>query len=95
MAIGGRDPGDEHVVGMVGEMISGEGVDEVVLAAEVRSGNGDQLTVAVVVATPPARATRSFPSGAKSAAATRIIGSLLVRDASTIAAIATASPTTS
>ena len=46
MAIGGRDPGDEHVVGMVGEMISGEGVDEVVLVAEVRSGNGDQLTVA-------------------------------------------------
>ena len=38
---------------------------------------------------------RSSPSGAKSAAATRIIGSSLVRDASTIAAIAAASPTTS
>ena len=44
---------------------------------------------------PPARAMRSSPSGAKSAAATRIVGSSLVRDASTIVAIAAASPTTS
>src|SRR3954447_20189514 len=49
----------------------------------------------VVAAIPRARATRPSPSGANSAAATRIIGSSLVRDASTIAVIAAASPSTS
>jgi hypothetical protein len=49
----------------------------------------------VVAAMPRARAMKPSPSTAKSAAATRIIGSSLVADAATIAAIASASPTTS
>ena len=70
---------------MVDEVVAGERVDEVAIAAQVRGrrspragGRGSSRPL------PPARATRSSPSGAKSAAATRIIGSSLVRDASTI-----------
>ena len=69
---------------MVDEVVPGEGVDELALAPQVRGGDGDQLTVAGRRRVPPARAMRSSPSSAKSAAATRIIGSSLVRDASTI-----------
>ena len=43
---GGRDPGDEDVVGMVDEVVAGEGVDEVALAAQVRGGDGHELAVA-------------------------------------------------
>ena len=53
------------------------------------------LVGTVVAAMAPARAMRPSPSGAKSAAATRIIGSSLARDVSTIAVIAAVSPTTS
>ena len=42
---GGGDPGDEDVVGVVDEVIPGEGVDELALAPPVRGGDGDQLTV--------------------------------------------------
>ena len=80
---------------MVDEVVAGEGVDELALAAQVRGGDGHELAVAGRRRDPPARAMRPSPSGANSAAATRIIGSSLVRDASTIAAIAAASPTTS
>ena len=40
------DPGDEDVVGVVDEVVAGEGVDEVALAAQVRGGDGDELAVA-------------------------------------------------
>ncbi len=80
---------------MVDEVVAGERVDELALAAQVRGGDGDELAVAGRRrdAPRPGRGAPS-PSGANSAAATRIGGSSLVRDASTIAAIAAASPTT-
>ena len=77
---------------MVDEVVARERVDEVALAAQVRGGDGDELAVARGRRDAPARASRPSPSGAKSAAATRMGGSSLVRDASTIAAIASASP---
>ena len=40
------DPGDEDVVGVVDEVVAGEGVDEVALAAQVRGGDGHELAVA-------------------------------------------------
>ncbi len=81
---------------MVDEVVASEGVDEVAIAAQVRGGDRDELAVAGRRREPLAPGPcRSSPSGANSAAATRIIGSSLVRDASTIAAIAAASPTTS
>ena len=40
------DPGDEHVVGMVDEVVSREGVDELAIAAVVRGGDGHELAVA-------------------------------------------------
>ena len=43
---GGRDPGDEDVVGVVDEVVAGERVDEVALAAQVRGGDGHELAVA-------------------------------------------------
>ena len=81
---------------MVDEVVAGEGVDELALAAPVRGGDGHELAVArASPRRPAARARSPSPSGANSAAATRISGSSLVRDASTIAAIAASSPTTS
>ena len=82
---GGSDPGDEDAVGVVDEVVPGEGVDELALA---RAGARWRWRRAAGPGSSPpcrpARAIRSSPSGAKSAAATRIIGSSLVRDASTI-----------
>ena len=46
LVTGGRDPCDENVVGMVDEVVPGERVDEVALAAQVRGGDGHELTVA-------------------------------------------------
>jgi hypothetical protein len=43
---GGRDPCDEDAVGMVDEVVAGERVDEVAIAAQVRSGDGYELAVA-------------------------------------------------
>ena len=43
---GAGDPGDEDVVGVVDEVVAGEGVDEVALAAQVRGGDGHELAVA-------------------------------------------------
>src|SRR4051794_26785894 len=40
------DPGDEQAVRMVDEVVPGERVDEFALAAPVRAGDGDELTVA-------------------------------------------------
>ena len=40
------DPGDEDVVGVVDEVVASERVDEVALAAQVRDGDGHELTVA-------------------------------------------------
>ena len=40
------DPGDEDVVGVVDEVVAGEGVDELALAAPVRGGDRDELAVA-------------------------------------------------
>lgn len=40
------DPGDEDVVGVVDEVVASERVDEVALAAQVRGGDGHELTVA-------------------------------------------------
>ena len=40
------DPGDEHVIRMVDEVISREGVDEPAIAAVVRGRDGHDLTVA-------------------------------------------------
>ena len=88
------DPGDENVVRVVDEVVACEGVDEVALAAQVRGGDGHELAVAGRRGAPAARAMRPAASGAKSAAATRITGSSLARDASTIAATVAASPTT-
>ena len=90
------DPGDEDVVGVVDEVVAGEGVDEVALAAQVRGGDDHELTV-------PGRGRHGGGAGeqgvavggANSAAAIRIVASSLVRDSSTIAAIAAASPTAS
>jgi len=39
------DPGDEHVVGVVDEVVSGERVDELALAATVCDGDGHKLAV--------------------------------------------------
>ena len=43
---GAGDPGDEDVVGVVDEVVAGERVDELALAAQVRGGDGDELAVA-------------------------------------------------
>ena len=40
------DPGDEHVVRMVDEVISREGIDELAIAAVVRGRDRDELAVA-------------------------------------------------
>jgi len=40
------DPGDEHVVWMVDEVVSREGVYELAIAAVVRDGDGHDLAVA-------------------------------------------------
>ena len=40
------DPGDEHVVRMVDEVVSREGVDELAIAAVVRGRDGHELAVA-------------------------------------------------
>ena len=89
------DPGDEHAVGVVDEVVSREGVDELAIAAVVRGGDGHELAVA------RGRRERLRPGrggglrrGANNAAATRISGSSLVCDASTIAVIAASSPVT-
>ena len=80
---------------MVDEVVASERVDEVALAAQVRGGDGHELTV-------PGRRRHGGGSGERPVAVgceqrrrDRIVGSSLVRDASTIAAIATASPTAS
>ena len=81
---------------MVDEVVACERVDEVALAAQVRAGDRHELAVAGGRGERLRRAPGApSPSGAKSAAATRIGGSSLVRDASTIAAIAASSPTAS
>ena len=90
------DPGDEDVVGVVDEVVASERVDEVALAAQVRGRDGHELAVAGRGRQGSGPGDEAAPRRrAKSAAATRIIGSSLVRDASTIAAIAAASPTAS
>ena len=73
------DPGDEHAVRVVDEVVARERVDDVALAAQVRGGDGDQLTVARRRRDAPARASSASASGADSAAATRSSGSSLVR----------------
>ena len=60
MARGG-DPRHEHVVGVVDEVLSCEGVDEIALPAQVRGGDRHQL--------PVARGRRDFPGPRKQAAA--------------------------
>jgi hypothetical protein len=40
------DPGDEQVVGMVGEVVAGEGAHPVVVAVEMRGGDRHQVAVA-------------------------------------------------
>ena len=40
------DPRDEHAVGVVDEVVSGECVDELAVAAPVRGGDGHELAVA-------------------------------------------------
>jgi hypothetical protein len=42
---GRRDPRDEHVVGMVDEVIAGERVNQVPIAPQVRGGDRHELTV--------------------------------------------------
>jgi len=44
--VGVGDPGDEHVVRMVDEVVPREGVDELAIAAVVRGGDGHDLTLA-------------------------------------------------
>ena len=39
------DPGDEQVVGVVDEMVASERVYPVVVASQVRGGDGDELAV--------------------------------------------------
>ncbi len=82
---------------MVDEVVAGEGVDELALAPQVRGGDGDELAVAVVVALRDAGGRQQAVAVA-ARTAPRPPGSVtssLVRDASTIAAIAASSPTTS
>ena len=86
------DPGDEHVVRMVDEVVAREGVDELALAAQVRGRDGHELAVARGRRDALGPRQEAVAVGANSAAATRISGSSLVRDASTIAAIAASSP---
>ena len=42
----GADPGDQDAVGMVDEVVAGEGVDTVVVAGDVGDGDRDDLAVA-------------------------------------------------
>ena len=80
---------------MVDEVVAGEGVDQVALAAQVRGGDGDELAVA-------GRRRHAAGAGHEAVAVggeerrrdqdQRVVAG---RDASTIAAIAAASPTTS
>ena len=46
MLAGVGDPGDEHVVRVVDEVVSREGVDELAITLMVCDGDGDELTVA-------------------------------------------------
>ena len=59
----GADPGDQDAVGMVDEVVAGEGVDTVGVAGDVGDGDRDDLAVAVVCATPAARCSRSPERG--------------------------------
>jgi hypothetical protein len=63
-----RDPGREQVVGVLGQVVPHEGVEEVLVAAEPGVGERHELTV-----TRPAR-VRTSGSSARIAAATSIDG---------------------
>ena len=63
---------------MVDEVLAGESVHPVLVAGQVRGGDGDQLAVPGAPASSAARASRSGPAELISAAATSRIGSLLV-----------------
>ena len=41
----GGDPGRQYVVGVIGEVVADEGVEQVMVAVEVRGGDGDELPV--------------------------------------------------
>ena len=45
MGVGG-DPGDQDAGGVVGQVVTGEGVDEIDVAGDVGGGDGDDLAVA-------------------------------------------------
>ena len=79
---------------MVDEVLAGEGVDELALAAPVRARDRHELAVAGGRRDALGPREQPVAVGANSAAATRICGSSLVRDASMIAATAASSPTT-
>jgi hypothetical protein len=43
---GAGDPGDEDVVGVIDEVVASQGVDELVLAVQVRGRDGHELAIA-------------------------------------------------
>ena len=77
----GADPGGQDAVGMVDEVVAGEGVDTVGVAGDVGDGDRDDLAVARRVATPAARCSRSPGTRANSAAATMVVTSSRCRPA--------------
>jgi hypothetical protein len=89
----GGDPGREHVVGVIGEVVANEGVEQVMVAVEVRAATATSCRSRVVIACVVARASSSPSLSPEiSAAATSKAGASLVRAPARTAATAAWSP---